>query len=129
MAESPEDDKNQEELKTNVINAVERFMSKNTPAMNAAEMVPYVFANDKNNPAPFGLLDMFYDGVLSNTVGIAIVWDKKNECEQPILVGLSKEDGQSNVSIFPLAVIVGAEDQDRYAAPDGKGGYVGIERN
>lgn len=125
MAESPED-KAQEELAANVIDAVERFTTKNTPNMNEQGMIPYVFANDKRNPAPFGLLDMFYAGVSTNTVGIMVAKDKVTGNEVPILVGLSKTEGDEQPSVFPLAVIIGELDTGRYLPPDGKGGYVDL---
>lgn len=125
MAESPED-KAQEELQANVIDAVERFTTKNTPNMDEAEMVAYVFTNDKRNPAPFGLLDMFYAGVLTNTIGIMVAKDKQTDKEVPMLVGISKTNGDEQPSIFPLAIIIGELDTGRYLPPDGNGGYVDL---
>lgn len=121
MAESPTEE--QTELENNVIEASERFLTKKAPGIEEKEMIPYVFANDKNNPVPFGLLDLFYQGVFTNTVGIMIAKDSETGNEELVLVGLAK-DANGEPVVYPMAVCIGQAQTGRYLPPDGKGGYV-----
>lgn len=105
---------------------VEPFLNKETPAMDDEGMIPFVFANDTKNPAPFGILDMFYKGVLTNTIGIMIAMDTEQNKEVAILVGLSPQEGSSELTAYPLAMVLGEEHTKRFLPPDGKGGFIDL---
>lgn len=125
MAESPDN----KELEANVVDAMDRFLTGATPEMNEKEMIPYVFANDKRNPAPFGLLNMIYAGCFTNTLGVMVAKDKETDKEVTLLIGLAAQEGTNEPSIYPVAVIIGENDVPRYLPPDGKGGYIELERS
>ena len=105
-----------------VDNVVELFTSGRAPKIEAQGMIPWVFANDKDNPAPFGLLDMFYDGAFTNTLGIMIAKNVSTGEEEAVLVGLVKEDGE--IAAYPIAKILDRDASTGYLPPDGTGGYI-----
>lgn len=86
-------------------------------------MMPWVFTNDKTNPAPFQILDLFYKGVFSNTVGVMHAKRKDTGNLELLLVGLTKDEG-GDLGIYPLARLLSMEDSADYLPPDGNGGYV-----
>lgn len=100
-----------------------RFLDKNCPAISKAGMKPYVFANDKSNPAPFTIIDMIYQGVLTNTLGVMIAKHKDSGAEVPVLVGIAGVEGE-NMTLFPVAVCINQDNANAFLAPDGDGGYV-----
>lgn len=103
--------------------AFDTMLDKEAPQIKERDMIPWVFANDKNNPAPFGLLNMFYSGAFTNTLGIMVAKDSETGDIVSVIVGLSKgENGEPEV--YPVARILGEADVRRYLPPDGNGGYV-----
>lgn len=102
---------------------LQRFLSKHCPSIEQAGMVPRVFANDHSNPAPFSILDMIYQGVFTNTLGIMIAKHKDSGQEMPVLVGIAGVNGE-DATLFPLAVAINQEAAAAFLAPDGVGGYV-----
>lgn len=100
-----------------------RFLSKYCPAIEKAGMKPLVFANDKTNPAPFTILDMIYQGVFTNTLGVMIGKHKESGAEVPVLVGIAGVEGE-DMTLFPVAVCINQENASAFLAPDGDGGYV-----
>lgn len=107
--------------------ALGAMFDKAAPNIKERGMTPWVFANDKTNPAPFGLLDMFYAGVITNTLGVMVAKDSETGDEVAILVGLSK-NGEGEPAVYPVAKILGAESASRYLPPDGNGGYLEPEK-
>lgn len=86
-------------------------------------MKAWVFSNDKTNPSPFGLLNMFYAGVFSNTLGLMVAKDKRTGDLRSVLVGIAKgENGEP--SIYPVALILSDEDAQNYLPPNGTGDYI-----
>lgn len=116
-----------ENLETNdvveeVVDTIELFTSGDAPAIEAQNMIPWVFANDKDNPTVYGLLNMFYDGCFKNTLGIMIAKNATTGEEEAVLVGLEKVGGE--VAAYPIATILNKEQSVNYLPPDGEGGYV-----
>lgn len=123
MVENQENNNEPVLLTEDEAKAFESMFDKAAKEMKSRDMIPWVFANDKNNPAPFGILNMFYAGVFTNTIGIMVAKDSETGDIVSVLVGLTKgEDGEPQV--YPIARILGEPDTKRYLPPDGKGGYV-----
>lgn len=104
-------------------------MSEKTPDTveeNDKGVIAYMFANDKSAHAHlFPLLKMFYDGVYDNTVGIMQAFDKDENKEVLLLVGITHEmDGTT--STIPLAKILMEEALDNLEIPDGQGGWMEV---
>lgn len=105
--------------------AFESMFDQAAKDMKERDMIPWVFSNDKKNPAPMGLLNMFYSGVFSNTLGIMVAKDSETGDIVSVLVGLSK-DGNGEPAIYPIARILGDSESKRYLPPDGNGGYIDL---
>lgn len=86
------------------------------------EFQQYIFSNDLSDVRLPGLLDMFYRGVLTNTIGLMVAKDVELDIDALLLVGLEQnEDG--GVDTYPLARILDPAELKRYRSPDGTGGY------
>ena len=105
-----------------VVDSIELFTSGKAPKIEAQGMIPWVFANDKDNPTVFGLLDMFYDGAFTNTLGIMIAKNITTNEEEAVLVGLVKQDGE--IAAYPIAKVLNKEASTEYLPPDGEGGWI-----
>lgn len=79
-----------------------------------------VFSNNPN-PVQYNLIEMFYRGVLANTLGLMEARNTETGELELILVGLDKEGEE--VKTYPLAVMLKKDAGKLYEAPDGKGGY------
>jgi hypothetical protein len=101
--------------------ALQAFLEGAAPSIMKAEMTPHVFANDRSNKIPFGILDMVYQGVFTNTLGIMICKHKDSGQLIPVLVGLAGE------GVYPVAMCIGAEHAAQFMPPDGEGGYLSVE--
>lgn len=121
-----ENQKEEDKIEQTDDEALGAMLDKAAPHIKGRGMTPWVFANDKTNPAPFGLLDMFYAGVITNTLGIMVAKDSETGDEVAILVGLSKNE-EGEPSVYPVARIIGAEAAGRYLPPDGNGGYIEVD--
>lgn len=99
------------------------FTAPQAPNIAEREMTPWVFANDKTNPAPFGILNMFYSGVFSNTLGIMVAKNTETGLEDAVLVGLDRDEN-GELGVYPIAVVLSKEDSIKFLPPDGNGGYV-----
>ena len=105
-----------------VVDSIELFTSGKAPKIEAQGMIPWVFSNDKDNPTVFGLLDMFYDGAFTNTLGIMIAKNITTDEEEAVLVGLVKQDGE--IAAYPIAKVLNKEASTEYLPPDGEGGWI-----
>lgn len=81
------------------------------------EMDLHIFANDPS-PQHQMLLEMFYNGAFTNTLGVMEALDSDTGKLEKLIVGV---DAQGNA--YPLAQCLGPEDTKKYLAPDGAGGY------
>ena len=91
------------------------------------EMTEWVFSNDKAATQPARqLFHLFYDGVFKNRIGIMHCYNKATGKVDTVLVGI-QSNGEEGVATWPLARILTEGEQDNYYAPDGNGGYLGLE--
>lgn len=89
--------------------------------------IAYLFTNDaKGASVLHQLLEMFHRGVLENTIGIMEAQNKESGEIERLLVGVA-HDGDATYT-FPLARLLDPGEGDKYAGPDGQGGYLdGVE--
>lgn len=85
------------------------------------EMEMMVFSNNKT-PFQYSILEMFYRGVLHNTLGLMEALNTETGEVDILLVGLDKEGEE--VKTYPLARILKPGEGEKLKAPDGKGNYV-----
>ena len=98
---------------------LEQIISGHTPTIAEKGMKAIVHQNDATNPAPYAMIDAFYAGVFSNTLGIMIAKHKPTGMLVPVLMGT---DDMGNV--YPLAACLSPEVAASFLPPDGKGGYI-----
>ena len=84
--------------------------------------VLYQFTNSGVNPNLDSVLAMFYEGILSNRIGIMESHNLDSGNVELILVGVEADENDKPVC-YPLCKILRSEDVSRYLAPDGKGGF------
>lgn len=87
-------------------------------------LIAYMFTNHREQGFMLQqLLDMFYQGVFGNTIGIGSFLNNETEEEELLLVGV--EHGEDGITrTYPLAKVLGPTDAGRYVGPDGKGGWL-----
>jgi hypothetical protein len=87
-------------------------------------LIAYMFTNDaKQGYLLQQLLDMYYRGAYSNTIGIMSALNTETEETELLIVGVSHdEEGLTNT--FPLARILTPQEVEKYRGPDGKGGWL-----
>lgn len=112
---------NQEQLDSTM-----QFLTGTAPFIMEQGMTPHVYANDTTNPVPYGLLDMFYRLVHENRVGMFIGKNAETGNEEIVLCFVGDKDDE-NAELFPVAVVLKAEDAGNYRAPVGDGSYFGDE--
>lgn len=95
-------------------------MSKRNRNKVSLDMEMMLFSNNPN-PIQYNLLEMFYRGVLANTLGLMEARNTETGELDLILVGLDKEGDE--VKTYPLAVMLKKDGGKIYQAPDGKGNY------
>lgn len=89
---------------------------------NAVEFNILTFTNKAPDPAAESLLRLFYEGAITNTIGVMRAAHIDTGEEVLLLVGVApKENGTSDV--FPLARVLNHNDAFAYKSPDGKGGW------
>ena len=101
-------------------------MSDDSKQAEGQEALLLVFSNDKtpdNMQMKQGLLKMVYHTVLTNKLAIMDAKDETTGEVVPVLVGV--EQNESGISCYPLFVPITDTEAAKYAAPDGKGNYVG----
>lgn len=82
------------------------------------------FTNDKTNPFIRQQFHIWMQSSYANLVGVMHAKHKDTDEIETLLVGVEvQEDGK--LITYPLAKILKPEEQDRYLAPDGEGGYIG----
>lgn|SRR5690606_29999045 len=89
------------------------------------EAVLFTFTNDKserNLGELQGLLKMVYHTVLTNRLGIMHAKNTETGEVEIVLVGITQNG--DNISCYPMFAPLRAEDVAKYAAPDGKGGWL-----
>lgn len=85
----------------------------------------HVLSNDPQG-WKYDLLQMFLEGAINNQIGYMDALHKDTGENHRILVGLQYHpDGK--VEAFPLARLFETDEVERYIAPDGKGGWDGLE--
>ena len=95
-------------------------MSKRNRNTVSRDKEMMLFSNNPN-PIQYNLLEMFYRGVLANTLGLMEARNTETGELDLILVGLDKEGDE--VKTYPLAVMLKKDGGKIYQAPDGKGNY------
>jgi len=90
------------------------------PFMEEKGLRPFIYMNDKTNPAPAFLLDAYYRNTFANRIGVMVAKNVETGQEELLLVGIELgEDGSEGA--FPLARVLGPEAYDMYAIPTGEG--------
>lgn len=91
---------------------------RNKPVETEMDML--LFSNNPN-PIQYNLLEMFYRGVLQNTLGLMEARNVETGELDLLLVGLDKEGEE--IKTYPLAVLIKKDAGKTYLAPDGLGNY------
>lgn len=82
------------------------------------------FTNDKTNPFIRQQFHIWMQASYANAVGLMHAKRKDTGEIHTLLVGVEvQEDG--SIATYPLAKILEPEEQNKYLAPDGEGGYIG----
>jgi hypothetical protein len=105
--------------------SIDELLGGIAPDMINAGHTPYIFTNEKGNPAPIYILNTFFKGVVDNRVGIAVCKDSVTGNEELVLVGIvGRAESGDSLDIVPLAVVIRQDDVARFLPPDGNGGYL-----
>lgn len=88
------------------------------------EMSEWCFTNDKTNPHIRQLFHMFYNSVFANKLGIMHARVKGTEDVHTIIVGVEVLPEGAGVITYPLARLLGPDEQNQYEAPTGDGDYI-----
>lgn len=96
---------------------------KKTQKNKEVDINLYVFSNDTQDQGTVQLLQMFYRGAYSNSVGIMRALNTSTDKVESILVGLEVEEGETK--LIPLAKVLEPQDVPNYLSPNGKGGWFG----
>lgn len=81
----------------------------------------YVFSNPGDDAGTTELLQMFYRGAYTNSVGIMRALNTSTNKTETLLVGLEIQGGETQ--LLPLAKVLDPSEVSKYLSPDGKGGY------
>jgi hypothetical protein len=96
-----------------------------TPAAeNETGLIAYLFTNNVAQ-APFlqQLLEMYYKGAYTNTIGVMSALNTETDKEELLIVGvMHTPEGLTNT--LPLARILDPDEVANYLGPDGKGGWL-----
>jgi hypothetical protein len=85
--------------------------------------IAYLFTNDAQRAGVLHqLLEMFHRGVLENTIGIMEAKNKESGAIERLIVGV--EHNGADTFTYPLARLLNPDEAQKYAGPDGKGGYL-----
>ena len=110
------------ELRDEEQEALTQMITGQMPFMQEKGYRSYIYQNDHTNPTPAFLLNMLYQQIHNNRIGIMVAKNVKTGAEETLLVGIElREDGTEGA--FPLALILGSEAYDTYAIPLGEGRY------
>lgn len=87
-------------------------------------MIAYMFTNHREQGFMLQqLLDMFYRGAFSNTIGIGSFLNNETDEEELLIVGVDHgDDGITRT--YPLAKVLGPTETSKYIGPDGQGGWL-----
>lgn len=88
----------------------------------------YTFANHEPADELHGLLRMFYSAAFGNKIGIMQALNTETNKEEVVLVGIQEKEDDTT-QVFPLALVLKAEDVNKYVAPDGEGGWATREQS
>ena len=99
---------------------LQKFLTGVAPSIAERGMDAPVFTNDKSNPAPFGVLDMIYKGVFTNTLGVMTARHRGTGKEMLLLCGIA------GTEVYPVAICIGADQAKEFSAPDGEGGWIDV---
>jgi hypothetical protein len=94
------------------------------PEAEEGGLIAYMFTNHKEQGFMLQqLLDMFYRGAFSNTIGIGSFLNNETDEEELLLVGVDHgDDGITRT--YPLAKVFGPTEASKYTGPDGQGGWL-----
>lgn len=111
-----------EEITTDIQDILD--VSQELPAVEhptGIEMTEWVFTNDKTNPAIRNLFRMFHETVFTNKLGLMHAKVKDEDIIHTLLVGI--QETPEGVLTWPIAKILTEDEQNKYVAPNGVGGY------
>jgi hypothetical protein len=91
----------------------------------AVEHMLHVLSNDPQT-WKYDLLEMLLQGVLANQIGYMDALNRETGVTERLLVGL-EPNAQGLLSAYPLARMLDPEEANLYIAPDGKGGWDGLD--
>lgn len=95
--------------------------------MTDKQLKYYKFTNKEDSPYLDSMLSMFYHAAMNAKIGIMEAMDANTNKEVLLLVGVEK-DADGNVSCFPIARCLPAEEVGDYLQPDGTGNYIREEQ-
>lgn len=98
--------------------------TRNKFKQEIVEHTLHVLSNDPQG-WKYDLLQMLLEGAMNNQIGYMDALHKDTGESHRLLVGLQYNDGK--VEAFPLARLFDTEEVNQYIAPDGKGGWDGLE--
>ncbi len=86
------------------------------------EIVLSVFSNDPKDEAAYQLLQMFYKGAVSNSIGMMRALNNETGETELLIVGVERAEG-GGVNSYPLARVLNPQDVPKYFSPNGLGGW------
>jgi len=87
------------------------------------ELKYYKFTNKQDSPYLDTMLSMFYHAAMNARIGIMEAKEKDTDREVLLLVGIDKDEN-GEITAYPLARCLPAEEVRDYLQPDGEGGYI-----
>lgn len=92
------------------------------------ELDEWVFTNDKANPMPRQMFHILMESAFKNKLGVMHAYHAPSETIHTLIVGLEMHP-EHGVMTYPLAKVLVESDLEGYHAPDGQGGYVGLDKD
>lgn len=112
------------EPKSNVVQMFEELQAAQHP--DGKDLYEYIYTNDHANPMLPRLFHFLYDAVFNNKVGVMHAYNKATKQVQTLIIGVELDEN-GNPMCLPLAKILTAEEQENYLAPNGFGGFIGLD--
>lgn len=99
------------------------FLDGNAPFMMSQGMAVHVYSNEPYNPAPYGLLDLFYRQVFGNKVALIMAKHATSGDIFPVLAFVEPGDEEGEVRLYPIARLLTEAEVPEYLSPRGDGEY------
>lgn len=99
------------------------FLDGNAPFMMSRDMAVHVYSNAPYNPAPYGLLDLFYRQVFANKVGLIMAKHTVDGEIYPVLAFVEPGDEDGDVRLYPIARLLTEAEVPEFLSPMGDGEY------